>query len=77
MMLRCVLDGLILPAMIGGGSPPLTAWDGNEVFRIEAVESRYYEVVTATPEEWQRLESSHYRLLRRSLDFKWSDSKAR
>ena len=37
---------------------------------MEALEARYYEVVAATEEELLRLESSHYRLLRRASDFR-------
>lgn len=72
MTLRCVIDGLLLPARLGVGQPPLVAWDGDEPFAVGAVEARYYEVVTATEEEWLRLEALHYRLLRRSADFQWT-----
>lgn len=72
MTLRCVLDGLLLPARIGVGQPPLTAWDGDEAFPVERLEAQYYEVVAATEEEWLRLEANHYRLLRRANDFRWS-----
>ncbi len=70
MTLRCVLDGLLLPARLRGEYPPLMAWDGDEPFAVEALEARYYEVVAATEEEMLRLESAHYRLLRRADDFR-------
>jgi hypothetical protein len=72
MTLRCVLDGLLLPARIGLGQPPLTAWDGDEPFQVERIEAQYYEVVSATEEEWRRLEFCRYRLLRRAPDFHWN-----
>jgi hypothetical protein len=77
MTLRCVLDGLLLPARIGIGQPPLTAWDGDESFPVERLEAQYYEVVAATEEEWLRLQRCQYRLLRRSADFRWSGSRRR
>ena len=70
MTLRCVLDGLLLPARVRAAHPPLVAWDGDESFGVEALEARYYEVVAATEDEMLRLESSHYRLLRRAPDFR-------
>lgn len=70
MTLRCVLDGLILPARLGGGAPPLVAWDGDEAFAMEALEAQYYEVVSATEEEIAGLEEAGYRLLRRAEDFR-------
>ncbi len=70
MKLRCLLDGLLLPAHLPDGRPPLVAWDGNEPFAVEAVEAVYYEVVAATPEELLGLERACYRLLRRAEDFK-------
>jgi len=69
MMLRCLLDGLLLPAHFGPGEPPLLAHDGDEVFGLEAMEALFYEVVAATPEELLELERHHYRLLRRAADF--------
>ena len=69
MTLRCVIDGLLLPARVRAAHPRLVAWDGDEPFGVEALEARYYEVVSATEEEMLRLESSHYRLLRRAGDF--------
>jgi hypothetical protein len=70
MTLRCVLDGLLLPARLRPGTPPLVAWDGDEPFGVEALEARYYEVVCATEDELLRLEAAHYRLLRRAGDFR-------
>lgn len=69
MTLRCVLDGLLLPAVLRRADPPLLAWDGDEAFPVEALEARYYEVVAATEDELLGLESAHYRLLRRADDF--------
>jgi hypothetical protein len=69
--LRCVLDGLLLPAILGEGEPALIAWDGDESFAMEAVEALYYEVVSATWAEWVGLERARYRLLRRADDFRW------
>lgn len=70
MTLRCVLDGLLLPAMLRAEYPPLLAWDGDEQFAVEALEARYYEVVCATEDELLGLETARYRLLRRADDFK-------
>jgi hypothetical protein len=69
MTLRCVLDGLLLPAQLWGGAPPLLAYDGDEPFALEAVEASYYELVTATAAEVLHLERARYRLLRRAADF--------
>jgi hypothetical protein len=69
-MIRCALDGLLLPAVVRGReSPPLVAFDGDESFRVEAVEALYYEMVTATPDELLQLEQARYRLLRPAEDF--------
>ena len=51
MTLRCLLDGLLLPAHFRQGAPPLLAYDGEEAFGLEAVEALFYEVVTATDAE--------------------------
>ena len=67
--LRCLLDGLLLPAYLDQGQPPLIAIDGDEAFALEAVEAMYYELVEATAEEVLDLERSYYRLLRRATDF--------
>lgn len=73
MVLRCVLDGLLLPALLCCEVPGLLAWDGEESFPVEALEARYYEVVSATQEEWLEVERARYRLLRRAADFRWSE----
>jgi len=36
--LRCLLDGLLLPAHLDQGQPPLIAFDGDEAFVMEAIE---------------------------------------
>jgi hypothetical protein len=66
-----LLDGLLLPARVGPGEPPVVAFDGEEAFGLEAVEALYYEVVSATEQELLLLEELHYRLLRRAADFRW------
>lgn len=71
MTLRCLLDGLLLSAVVAAGHPAVEAYDGDEAFRLEAVEAVYYEVVRATRAEWLALECAHYRLLRRAADFRW------
>jgi len=68
--LRCLLDGLLLPAALCPVCPPLVAWDGDEAFGVEAVEALYYELVSATPDELLGLERARYRLLRRAGDFR-------
>jgi hypothetical protein len=68
-LLRCLLDGLMLPARLCASFPPLRARDGDEIFPIEAVEARFYELVRATPDEVLGLERARYRLLRRASDF--------
>jgi hypothetical protein len=70
MTLRCLLDDLLLPAVLADGRGPLIAWDGDEPFAMEALEARYYEVVEATHEELLDLERAQYRLLRRADDFR-------
>ena len=70
MTLRCLLDGLLLDAEFRPGRPPLVAYDGEEAFRLEAVEAVYYELVEATPEEVLALEQARYRLLRPAADFR-------
>jgi hypothetical protein len=67
--LRCVLDGLLLPAILDQGQPPLVAFDGDEAFAVEALEALFYELVEASPDEMLGLERSYYRLLRRADDF--------
>lgn len=70
MTLRCVLDGLLLPACFVHDAA-LIAFDGDEGFRMEALEARFYEVVAATRDEWMHVERAHFRLLRRAADFAW------
>ncbi len=69
MTLRCLLDGLLLPANLRREEPPLVAYDGEEGFALEALEALYYELVSATPTEVLGLERARYRLLRRADDF--------
>lgn len=66
--IRCLLDGLLLPAELAEQERLVIAHDGDEAFRLEALEALYYELVCATPEEVLRVEAS-YRLLRRAADF--------
>ena len=71
MTLRCVLDGLLLPALVRSRStPPLVAYDGDEAFPVEAIEATYYEMVTATRDELLKLEQAKYRLLKPAWDFR-------
>lgn len=70
MILRCKLDGLLLPAGFHPAQGSLIALDGDEPFVMEAVEAIYYEVAAATEEELLRLELAGYRLLRRAEDFR-------
>ena len=67
------MDGLLLPARLCPGWPALVAWDGNEAFRVEAVEAAFYELVSATREELLGLQDACYRLLRPAVDFRSSD----
>ena len=69
MTLRCVLDGLLLPAGLLPQGPSLVAYDGEEAFALGAVEAMYYELVSATGAEVIALERACYRLLRRAADF--------
>ena len=70
MTIRCILDGLMLPAVVRPAKvPPLVAFDGDEPFPVEAVEALYYEMVSATCEEVLTLEKARYRLLRPAEDF--------
>jgi hypothetical protein len=69
-MLRCVLDGLLLHAILYPEPPTLLAFDGDEPFALEAIEALYYEVVAATREELLALERACFRLLRRAADFR-------
>ena len=74
MILRCVLDGLLLPAELCANVPPLLAYDGDEGFRVEAVEALFYEVVSATYDEIVRLQGAGYRLLRLADDFRRAEA---
>ncbi len=69
MILRCLLDGLLLPAEVQAQNLMLIAYDGDESFTLEALEALFYEILEATPEEMLLLEQGHYRLLRRASDF--------
>ncbi len=69
MTIRCLLDGLLLDAVVSRRGGPVTAYDGDEAFGLEALEAAYYEVVSADPDELLGLEQAHYRLLRRADDF--------
>jgi hypothetical protein len=65
-ILRCVIDGLLLQAVIARDTGKLVAWDGDESFVMEAVEALHYEAVLATENERLALERGGYRLLRRA-----------
>ena len=74
MILRCVLDGLLLPAEFSPDGPSLVAYDGAEGFRMEAVEAVFYELVSASRDEIVLLQRAGYRLLRLADDFRWPDA---
>jgi hypothetical protein len=63
------LDGLLLPAELRTGVPPVVVYDGDESFPLEAVEALYYELVEATDEEY-RLVGRYYRLLKVAADYR-------
>ncbi len=69
MLIRCTIDGLLLPANPCPRTGLLIAVDGDEAFVMEAIEARYYELVEATPDEIVAVERAGYRLLRRAADF--------
>lgn len=69
MTIRCLIDGLLLNAIVGGQARPVTAYDGDEAFGLEAIEAAYYEIVAADADELRGLEQVHYRLLRPAADF--------
>lgn len=69
MVLRCTMDGLLLPAEVRAHVLGVVAYDGLEPFRLEAVEALFYEIVSATCEELLRLQRAGYRLLRPAADF--------
>ena len=66
MLLRCRLDGLLLPAYFNRAGN-LRLADGDEEFDLEAIEATYYEVVLAHPEDWRRARA-RYRLLSRGSE---------
>jgi hypothetical protein len=74
MTLRCLLDGLLLPATLDRGTPPLVAFDGDDAFAMEAMEAVYYELVSATRDELVGLQRAHYRLLRLARDFRLQEA---
>lgn len=76
MILRCSLDGLLLPAELVEAPIPIIAYDGEESFALEAVEAVYYEVVVATQCELIKLEQAGYRLLRKAEDFEMEERSA-
>jgi hypothetical protein len=67
--LRCILDGLLLPAVLCVELSALIVYDGVEAFELEAVEALYYEVVEASANELVGLQGPRYRMLRRAADF--------
>jgi hypothetical protein len=72
MTLRCLLDGLLLHAELRPGTRRLLAFDGDEPFLMEAVETTFYELVSATWDELVGLQHAQYRLLRPAADFQFS-----
>ena len=68
MLLRCTLDGLLLPACRDEATGDLVAYDGDEGFSLDAVEALYYELVAAPMEEVFEL-GPRYRMLRTAVDF--------
>lgn len=70
MTIRCLIDGLLLHAMLRTEPPMLEVFDGDESFALEAVEALYYELVAASREELLGLERAYFRLLRRAADFR-------
>lgn len=71
MKLRCMMDGLILPARVEGNR--LLAWDGEESFEIGRLEASFYEIIEAKQSEWQELARKGYRILRWADDFETSN----
>ena len=71
MIIRCLLDGLLLPAEVRSEEAVLVAYDGDEPFCLEALEVLLYELVSATFDEMVRLQQCRYRLLRFAEDFAW------
>ena len=66
MLLRCRLDGLLLPGRFTAAGN-LRLADGGEEFDLESIEATYYEVVAAMPADWTRA-SARYRLLSRGAE---------
>jgi hypothetical protein len=69
-ILRCILDGFLLPAVVTCAPAALVAFDSGEAFTLEALEVLYYRVVSASRAELLALEMAGYRLLRRATDFR-------
>ncbi len=69
MTIRCLIDGLLLPAFVGRPRGPVTAYDGEEAFCLEAIEATFYEIVEADADELLGLEQAYFRLLRPAADF--------
>jgi hypothetical protein len=72
-LLRCTLDGLLLPTRIDYASEQLIAYDGDECFALQPIEAMYYEVVVATRHERDWLMLHPLRLLRFADDFHEAD----
>jgi hypothetical protein len=68
-VLRCVIDGLLLPAQWHGHNSALVLHDGDESFRLEAVEAACYELVNATDSERLLIQRA-YRLMRTAVDYR-------
>jgi hypothetical protein len=68
-VLRCVIDDLLLPAVCGDRESVLIVFDGDESFILDAVEALYYELVAASDEE-RLIVQRNYRLLRTAADFR-------
>ncbi len=68
MILRCLLDGLVLPARLDPATGAITAYDGDEAFTLEAVEAIHYQLLAADRDEALLVEV-RYRLLRKADDF--------
>jgi hypothetical protein len=68
-ILRCKLDGLLLPGQVDVERAALVAYDCDEAFVMDRIEIMYYELVSASPEELQLLQRARYRLLQFAQDF--------
>ena len=51
MFLRCMIDGLLLPAELRPEVLPLVVFDGDESFNMQWLEAAYYELVAASDAE--------------------------